>query len=387
MIPYAKPNISKDDIKNITKVLKTPFLTQGIYVPEFEKAISKYTSSKYAIAVNSATSALHLACLSLGVSKGDYVWTVSNSFVASANAALYCGAKIDFVDIDNNNFNFSYLSLLSKLKKTKKSELPKVFINVHFGGLPTNQYLLYKISKEYGFKIIEDASHSLGASYKNQIVGNCKWSDATVFSFHPVKTITTAEGGMVTTNNKKIFLKISLLRTHGITKNPIYFKNKIKNLSYYEQQYLGFNYRMNDIEAALGISQLKRINKFIIKRNKIAKNYYNKLSDLPITFQNIEDQHISSFHLFVIKIDDKKVSFNNSFLMKKLREQKIYTCLHYPPIHLQPFYKQKGFKKGYLSNTEKYSKLALTLPIYYDLNENQQNEIVLKIRKIFKKYA
>lgn len=387
MIPYAKPNINNSDIKSVIKVLQTPFLTQGSKVPEFEKKITEYTGSKYAIAVNSATSALHLACISIGLKKGDYVWTVSNSFVASANAAVYCNANIDFVDINERNFNFSLDHLIQKLKKTKKNKLPKVFINVHFGGLPDNQKRLKYLSKKYRFKIIEDASHSLGASFLNQKVGSCKWADMTIFSFHPVKTITTAEGGMITTNNKKYFDKLLLLRSHGITKNKDQFKFKMQNISYYEQQYLGFNYRMNDIEASLGISQLKRIDKFVLKRNEIAKEYLKKLKDLPIFFQRIDKEYISSYHLFVIKINAKKVSFKSNFLIKELRKNNIYSCLHYPPIHLHPFYREKGFRNGYLPNTEDYSNLSLSLPIFFDLKKNELNKIINVLHKIFKLYA
>lgn len=387
MIPYAKPNINNSDIKSVIKVLQTPFLTQGSKVPEFEKKITEYTGSKHAVAVNSATSALHLACLSIGLKKGDYVWTVSNSFVASANAAVYCNANIDFVDINERNFNFSLDHLIQKLKKTKKNKLPKVFINVHFGGLPDNQKRLKYLSNKYGFKIIEDASHSLGASFLNQKVGSCKWADMTIFSFHPVKTITTAEGGMITTNNKKYFDKLLLLRTHGITKNKDQFKFKMQNISYYEQQYLGFNYRMNDIEASLGISQLKRIDKFVLKRNEIARAYLEKLKDLPIFFQRIDKEYISSYHLFVIKINAKKVRFKSNFLIKELRKNNIYSCLHYPPIHLHPFYREKGFRNGYLPNTEDYSNLSLSLPIFFDLKKNELNKIINVLHKIFKLYA
>ena len=294
MIPYSRQSIQKKDINSVIQVLKSNFLTQGPKVEQFEKSIRKITKAKYSVAVNSATSALHLACISLGLKKNEYLWTVPNTFVASANCALHCGAKVDFVDIDSNTLNISLEKLEIKLKNTIKKKLPKILVTVHFAGLPTMQDEIFKLSKKYKFKIIEDASHSIGAKYKSEPVGSCKWSDITIFSFHPVKIITTGEGGMLLTNKKYVAEKSRILRTHGIIKS----KN---NDWYYEQRYLGYNYRMSDIHASLGISQVRRLKKFISKRNEIAALYKRELSNLPLDFQQIDKNAISSYHLFVIK--------------------------------------------------------------------------------------
>ena len=384
MIPYSRQYIDLADIKAVVKTLKSKFITQGKNIDKFEKIISKYTNSKYSVAVNSATSALHIACLALGLKKNDYLWTVPNSFVASANCALYCNANIDFVDIDINNFNISIESLENKLINAKKNgKLPKIVVPVHLGGQPTYQEKIWKLSKKYNFKIIEDASHSIGASRNNQKVGSCKWSDITVFSFHAVKIITTAEGGMALTNDKNFNNKMRLLRSHGITRDKKIFINKNKNAWNYEQQILGYNLRMSEIQAALGISQMKKINKFLKKRNDIAKTYLKNLKDLPLDFQKIENGNISSYHLFIIKLKFTNKKINQTKLYNFLKKNKIETNLHYFPIHLQPFYGNIGFKKNEYINSENYSSTVLSIPIYYSLELKTQMKIIKIIRKFF----
>ena len=377
MIPYSRQSIQKKDINSVIQVLKSNFLTQGPKVEQFEKSIRKITKAKYSVAVNSATSALHLACISLGLKKNEYLWTVPNTFVASANCALHCGAKVDFVDIDSNTLNISLEKLEIKLKNTIKKKLPKILVTVHFAGLPTMQDEIFKLSKKYKFKIIEDASHSIGAKYKSEPVGSCKWSDITIFSFHPVKIITTGEGGMLLTNKKYVAEKSRILRTHGIIKS----KN---NDWYYEQRYLGYNYRMSDIHASLGISQVRRLKKFINKRNEIAALYKRELSNLPLDFQQIDKNAISSYHLFVIKFKSKKLIANYSKIFNLLRKNKLWVNLHYLPLHLHPYYKKLGFKVGSYPEAENYSKKSISIPIFFELSKNVQLKTILKIKKIIK---
>ena len=379
MIPYSTQTIDTDDIKAVNKILKSNYLTSGPNVKKFEKMISKYTSSKYSLSFNSATSALHASCLALGLGKGDYFWTVPNSFVSSATCGLLCGAKVDFVDIDQKSNNISIKSLKEKLFKAKKNNLlPKVIIPVHLTGLPCQQDEIWKLSKEFNFKILEDASHAFGSRYKKNIMGNCRWSDVTVFSFHPVKIFTTAEGGAITTNNKKFFEKMSLLRDNGLERNQKNFKSISTKKWYYEHQTLGYNYRMNEIQAALGISQIKKLKNLQIKRKKIA-NVYNKVFEgisrieLPIFDRKYE----SSLHLYVIKIKKKRDN-----ILVSLRKKGIYTNVHYLPIHLQPFFKKLGFKSNQFPNSERYGREALSIPIYPNLNTKDQNKVIKEIKKL-----
>ena len=384
-IPYSRQSIDSKDIDSVLKILKQDIITQGNEHIKFEQSLSKKVNVKNAITFNSATSALHAACFALEVNKDSIVWTATNSFVASANCALYCGAKIDFVDINNNNWNMDIDKLELKLLSAKKKNIvPDVIITVHLGGLPTNQRKIKILSKKYGFKIIEDASHSLGASYQREKVGNCKWSDITVFSFHPVKIITTGEGGMATTNNRNIMRKLKLFRSHGITKEKKYFKSFETPSWQYEQHLLGFNYRMSDIAAALGNSQLKKLDGFIKKRNHLTKVYYNLLKDLPITFQEVPKDTTSSFHLFIIRILNSKKKKNlRDKLFLYLRSKNIYVNLHYPPIHLQPYYKSLGFNKGMFPESEAYSKEAISLPLHVDLSKKDQLKVINHLYKFF----
>jgi len=388
IIPYGRQSISNNEINAVIKVLKSDWITQGPTVIKFEEAIKKYTGARYSVALNSATSALHAACLSLDLKKNDIVWTVPNSFVASANCALYCGAKIDFVDIDKKTWNISLSHLEKKLFNAKKlNKLPKIIIPVHFTGQSSDQKEIWKLSKKYKFKIIEDASHSLGGEYKGNKIGRCNYSNITVFSFHPVKSITTAEGGIALTNEKKIYEKLMLFRSHGIQKIKSKLQNKNNLGWYYEQQVLGFNYRMNDIEAAIGIQQLKKLNKFIKKRNFLAKRYFLGLKNLTIRLPYINNYNYSSFHLFIIRLDKSKLrKFNYNKIFKKIIKKGIGINLHYLPIHLHPYYRKLGFKKGDFPNSESFSSEAISLPIYYQMKLKQQNKVIKIIKEVLDEF-
>ena len=376
MIPYSRQNIDKSDIESVLEVLKSDYITQGPKTPLFESKLSEKFDAKYAIAVNNATSALHLACLSLGVTKNDIVWTSTITFVASANCARYCGAEIDLVDIDSDTFNISTDKLEEKLiKAKKKNRLPKVLIPVHLAGNPCEMERIYNLSKEYGFKIIEDASHAMGARYKNSKIGSCKYSDITVFSFHPVKMITTAEGGVCLTNNKDLHDKIYNLRSHGIIRSNYTNPNENHGPWYYEQTELGFNYRLNDILSALGISQLDRLDSFIKKRNKLANYYLNKLKENKFLIpQIINKQDLSSYHLFIVKID--KSHFESRLnLFEKLRGEGYFVNIHYIPIYKHPYY-SKMFDKKDFSNSEEYYSSCISLPLYPNLDETEIDKVI-----------
>ena len=384
---YSTQTISKKDIISVKKILKSEFLTQGPKTPEFENKIKLLVGSKYVLATNSASSALLLACKALTLKSGDLFWTVPNSFVATANCGVLCGLKIDFLDIDPDTWNISIEKLEKKLKIAKKKKrLPKLIIIVHLGGLPVNPIKLNNLSKKYKFKIIEDASHSLGGKYYSKSVGCSKWSDITIFSFHPVKIITTGEGGCCTTNKKKYYEKLKALRNNGIIKERKNFKFKNLGPWYYEQHSLGYNFRMNDIQSALGISQLKNLNIFVKKRNKIAKFYCNQLKNLPIKFQKIEKIFYSTYHLFIIKLDVKYKYLHKKFF-NYLRSKNMYVNLHYLPIHLQPFYRKFGFKKNQFPVAEEYSETAISIPIYPNLKKKEQIKIINYIKLFFNKYA
>ena len=384
---YSTQTISKKDIISVNKILKSEFLTQGPKTPEFENKIKILVGSKYVLATNSASSALLLACKALSLKSGDLFWTVPNSFVATANCGVLCGLKIDFLDIDPDTWNISIEKLEKKLKIAKKKKrLPKLIIIVHLGGLPVNPIKLNNLSKKYKFKIIEDASHSLGGKYYSKSVGCSKWSDITIFSFHPVKIITTGEGGCCTTNKKKYYEKLKALRNNGIIKERKNFKFKNLGPWYYEQHSLGYNFRMNDIQSALGISQLKNLNIFVKKRNKIAKFYCNQLKNLPLKFQKIEKIFYSSYHLFIIKLNIK-YKYLHRKLFDYLRSKNVLVNLHYLPIHLQPFYRKFGFKKNQFPVAEEYSESAISIPIYPNLRKKDQIKIINFIKLFFSKYA
>ncbi len=380
MIPYGRQDITEEDIKAVVEVLKSDFLTQGPKVPEFEKLASKYCNSKYAVAVNSATSALHISCLALGVKKGDIVWTAANTFVASSNAALYCGATVDFVDINEHDFNISIEALKQKLNDAEKvGKLPKVVIPVHMCGQSCDMKAIKELSNKYGFKIIEDASHAVGGKYQDFKVGSCQYSDITVFSFHPVKIITTGEGGMAFTNDNHLYQLMCLYRSHGITRDRDCMKNNPDGDWYYEQQVLGLNYRMTDIHAALGISQFKRVDQNVAFRNKIAQDYNEMLSDLPLKLPKVNDFALSSYHLYVIRLE-KEVLCKHRIVFEKLREKNILVNLHYIPVYHHPYYESIGFEKGYCPNAETFYKSAISIPIFPKLTSEEQSFVVKEIK-------
>ncbi len=375
MIFYGKQSINQYDINAVVDVLKSDFLTQGPKVAEFESDLANYCGVKYAKAVSNGTTALHLAYLAIGLGQDDIVWTTPNTFVATANAALYCGAEVDFVDIDAKTYNLSIDALKEKLIQAKKdNNLPKLVVPVHFSGQSCEMKDIWELSKEYGFKVIEDACHALGGEYLDKKVGSCEYSDMTVFSFHPVKMVTTGEGGAILTNGKALDDKVTLLRSHGITKDESQFKKKSDGDWYYEQQALGFNYRLTDIQAALGISQLKRLDNFVAKRQKIATLYLRKLKDVVLPYQHPETN--SSWHLFVIQVKDRKAAY------QRLKTQGIMTQVHYIPVHTQPYYQNKGFKKGDYPVSELYYQSTVSIPIYPDLLYENQDRVIFILNEL-----
>jgi UDP-4-amino-4,6-dideoxy-N-acetyl-beta-L-altrosamine transaminase len=385
MIPYGHQNINQDDIDAVEKILRSDFLTQGPAVPAFENVIEKYCDVKYGIAVNSATSALHIACLALGVGPGDYVWTTPITFVASANCALYCGATIDFVDIDPLTYNLSIERLSEKLSDAKKSgRLPKVVIPVHLSGQSCSMEGIFKLSQQYGFRVIEDASHAIGGRYQNQPIGNCRYSDITVFSFHPVKIITTGEGGMAVTNSPVFAKKMRLLRSHGITKDEGDMENVPDGPWYYEQIQLGFNYRMTDIQAALGVSQMARVDAYVAQRHKIAARYDRLLVGLPLQAP-ARDQDYSALHLYVIRLKLDLIGRTHHDVFVALREQGVGVNLHYIPIHTQPYYREMGFAPGDFPEAERYYCEAISLPIYPGLSDTDINKVVKALKTAISK--
>ena len=383
IIPYSRQNISEEDIEFVNKVLRSEYLTNGPVVDKFEEKISKRFNSKYSTVVNSATSDLHISCLAMGLGKSDILWTVPNTFVATANCAIYCNAKIDFVDTEEKTNLISIDALKSKLEFAKKNnKLPKIVIPVHLCGQPTLQEEIFRLSKEYGFKIIEDASHSMGGSRNGELVGSCKWSHATIFSFHPVKIITSGEGGVVLSNSKDFDRKCKLFRTNGITRDRSLFINEDKGPWYYEQQSIGYNYKLSDIHSALGLSQLNKINKFVKERNRIADTYNTELKDLPIYLPHVLKGNRSTYHLYVIRIKDQKIKFSHKQIFKKLIEKGIKVNLHYYPVHLQPYYKSLGFKKKMFPVSEKYADQAISIPIFPGLKESEQLFVIEEISKL-----
>jgi UDP-4-amino-4,6-dideoxy-N-acetyl-beta-L-altrosamine transaminase len=383
MIPYGRQDINSADLEAVDEVLRSDWLTQGPMVPRFEESLMNFTGAEYAVAVNSATSALHISCLALGVGSGDIVWTSPNTFVASANAALYCGAKVDFVDIDPNTFNMSVESLEEKLEWAElHNQLPKVVIPVHFAGQSCNMAAINLLSKKYGFSIIEDASHAVGGAYLDELIGSCKYSHITVFSFHPVKIITTGEGGVSLTNDMHLAKSMQQYRTHGITNDDKFMlprpNDEIWN---YQQITLGFNYRMTDIQAALGISQLDRLKQFVARRHEIANVYDSFFSELTVITQHQISDAFSSFHLYPILIREGDSGKNQQQIYGYLRSCGIAVNLHYIPVYRQPYFEGLGFEIGYCPKAEKYYKETISLPMYPSLSESDQDKVidVLKI--------
>jgi UDP-4-amino-4,6-dideoxy-N-acetyl-beta-L-altrosamine transaminase len=377
MIPYGRQTISEDDIQAVVDVLRSDFLTQGQVVPQFEQALADYVHAQYAVAVNSGTSALHLACLTLGLGVGDYLWTSPNTFVASANCGLYCGAQVDFVDIDPGTYNISITALAKKLALAEQlGTLPKIVVPVHFAGQSCDMQAIAQLAKQYGFYVIEDASHAIGGQYQQQAIGCCRYADITVFSFHPVKIITTAEGGVAVTNQSQLAENMQQLRSHGITRDANRMTHKPDGPWYYQQQDLGFNYRMTELQAALGLSQLNRLSEFIERRHQLARQYQSLLALLPVGYQQQIEQSHSAWHLFVIRLQLTQINKNRQQVFTELREMGIGVNVHYIPVHLQPYYQQLGFKLGDFPKAEHYYQEAISLPLFFDLTDKQQSYIV-----------
>lgn len=377
MIPYGKQDINQDDIDAVVNVLRSDFLTQGPKVPEFEACVANYCGAKHALAVNSATSALHVACLALGLGPGDWLWTSPNTFVASANCGLYCGAQVDFVDIDPLTYNISPIALEKKLIIAQVNNVvPKVVVAVHLAGQPCDMKALHKLSRKYGFKLIEDASHAIGGRYLDEPIGSCRFSDITVFSFHPVKVITTAEGGMVLTQSDELAQRMDLFRSHGITRDPKFMTSPPDGPWYYQQIELGFNYRLTDLQAALGVSQMARLDEFVALRHKLAKRYDELLADIPITTPWQHPDGYSGYHLYVVRLKLNQIKFAHGDVFQKIRELGVGVNLHYIPVHLHPYYQRMGFKVGDFPQAEQYYREAISLPMYPSLTEVQQDAVV-----------
>lgn len=382
IIPYSRQSISNEDIQAVIDVLKSDFLTQGPVVPLFEKKVAEYCSIPYAVAASNATACLHMACHALGVGPSDVVWTSPNTFVASANCALYCGAKVDFVDIDPKTYNLCPNKLEEKLRNTK--DLPKVVIPVHFSGQSCDMAAIHALSQKYGFKIIEDASHCIGGSYRGKKIGNCDYSDITVFSFHPVKIITTGEGGICMTKEAFLAEKLNHFRTHGITRDKKFMEGKSEGSWYYQQIGLGYNYRITDMQCALGLSQLNRLDDFIDRRREKAV-YYNQAfgrNALPfaIPYENIPGE--SAWHLYVIRLDPKKITKDRKDVFDALKKNGIGVNVHYIPVHLQPFYKKFGFRRGDFPVAEAYYENALSLPLFPNLKQKQQDYVIERLETV-----
>lgn len=386
MIPYGKQEILEADIEAVVETLKSPFITQGPKARELEVAVAKKTQAQFGVSFNSATSALHCAAAALGLRKGDWLWTSTNSFVASANCGIFCDAKVDFVDINKKTYNLDVEALRLKLKRTKHHKLPKVLVVVHFAGQSCDMERIFKLARKYNFKIIEDASHALGGSYRGIPIGSCRYSDITIFSLHPVKIITSAEGGIATTNNVKYAKKMQMLKNHGITKDADDFTHKHQGPWYYEQQIIGFNYRLSELHAALGLSQLQRLEAYVLQRNALAKIYTTHLKDLELTLPFVEPYNHSAFHLYVILLN-KKSGIKRKTLFAKLQKAGIGVQVHYIPIHLQPFYARFGFKKGDFKNAESYYKRAITLPLFPTLSTEELQNIITILRESICKKA
>jgi len=383
MIPYGRQDINQADIDSVINVLHSDFLTQGPQVPLFEKVVSNYCGAAFGIAVNSATSALHIACLALGLGKGDWLWTSPNSFVASANCGLYCGAKVDFVDIDPRTYNLSTEELERKLIQARQdNKLPKIVIPVHFAGQSCDMKKIHSLGQEYGFKIIEDASHAIGGKYLDQPIGGCQYSDITVFSFHPVKIITTAEGGLATTNDKEISERMQLFRSHGVTRDPELMIKKAEGDWYYQQVELGFNYRMTELQAALGVSQMKRLDEFVALRHQRQKRYDELLKNLPVVAPYQDMDSYSALHLYPIQIQTDKVKNTRKEIFEALWKNDIGVNVHYIPVHTQPYYENMGFRKGDFPNAENYYESTISIPMFQGLTIEMQDKVVNVLKKV-----
>lgn len=377
MIPYGKQEISQADIESVLEVLQSDFLTQGPKVPEFESKVAEHVGAKHALAVNSATSALHIACLSLGLGPGDWLWTSPITFVASANCGLYCGAKVDFIDIDPKTYNLCPEALARKLEKAEEEgRLPKVVVAVHLCGQPCAMSEIHQLSKRYGFRIIEDASHAIGGKYKGEFIGVNRYSDITVFSFHPVKIITTAEGGMALTNDDDLASRMNLLRSHGITRDSALMTQEPDGPWYYQQIELGFNYRMTELQAALGVSQVDRLDDFVARRHELARRYDDMLADFPVVTPWQHPDSYSGLHLYVIRLKLDEIHASHREVFESLRERGIGVNLHYIPVHTQPYYQEMGFKADDFPQAMSYYREAISLPMFQGMTYEQQDQVI-----------
>ena len=383
MIPYGRQDISQADIDAVVAVLQSDFLTQGPQVPLFEQTVAQHVGAKHALAVNSATSALHMACMALGLGQGDWLWTTPVTFVASANCGLYCGAQVDFVDIDPRTYNLCPKALEAKLVAAEQAgKLPKVLVAVHLCGQPCDMAAIHALAQKFGFKVIEDASHAIGGKYKGEFIGNGRYSDLTVFSFHPVKIITTAEGGMALTNSDELAHKMALLRSHGITRDSAYMTHAPDGPWYYQQIDLGYNYRMTELQAALGVSQMQRLDAFVARRHQLAQRYDQLLAALPVTTPWQHPDSYSGLHLYVIRLQLDKITKTHRQVFEALRETDIGVNLHYIPVHTQPHYQRMGFKVGDYPQAEQYYAEAISLPMYQTLSDQQQDQVVAVLQKV-----
>jgi UDP-4-amino-4,6-dideoxy-N-acetyl-beta-L-altrosamine transaminase len=381
MIPYGRQSISDQDIDAVVAVLRSDWITQGPAIGQFEQALAQYCGARFGTAVGNATEALHIACLALGVGPGDLVWTVPNTFLASANCARYCGADIGFVDTDPATYNMSVEALAAQLRQASQAgRLPKVVIPVHFAGQSCDMQAIHALGQQYGFHIIEDASHAVGADYLDGKVGNCRYSDLTVFSFHPVKILTTGEGGMVMGNDPALHKKLLSLRSHGMTRDLADLENKDEGPWYYEQIELGFNYRMTDIQAALGLSQLRRLDEFVARRRVLAARYETLLRDLPLVLPAQASSGVSAWHLYPVWIDEARSGTSRRAVFEALRAAGIGVNVHYIPVHLQPDFRQYGYRAGDFPNAERYYAGAVSLPMFYSLGSDEQETVAAALR-------
>ncbi|AWL01241.1 UDP-4-amino-4,6-dideoxy-N-acetyl-beta-L-altrosamine transaminase [Stutzerimonas stutzeri] len=382
MIPYGRQDITQADIDAVVSVLQSDFLTQGPMVPRFEQSVAQHVGASHALAMNSATSALHVACLALGLGNGDWLWTTPITFVASANCGLYCGARVDFVDIDPRTYNLCPQALARKLEQAERDgKLPKVVVAVHLCGQPCDMLAIHALAQRYGFKIIEDASHAIGGKYQGEFIGNCRYSDITVFSFHPVKIITTAEGGMALTNDAELAARMELLRSHGITRDPAQMTHESDGPWYYQQIDLGFNYRMTELQAALGVTQMERLDQYVARRHQLARRYDDLLAGLPVTTPWQHPDSYSGLHLYVIRLQLGKITKTHSQVFEALRERGIGVNLHYIPVHTQPYYQRMGFGVGDFPEAERYYAEAISLSMFQTMTEAQQDEVVAAVRE------
>lgn len=383
MIPYGRQDITQDDIDAVVDVLKSDYLTQGPMVPRFEQSVAQHVGVSHALAVNSATSALHIACLALGLGAGDRLWTTPVTFVASANCGLYCGAEVDFIDIDPRTYNLCPQALERKLEQAEREgKLPKVVVPVHLCGQPCDMQAIHALAQRYGFKVIEDASHAIGGKYQGEFIGNCHYSDITVFSFHPVKIITTAEGGMALTNDAELASKMALLRSHGITRDPAQMTHEADGPWYYQQINLGFNYRMTELQAAMGVTQMERLDQYVAHRHQLARRYDDLLASLPVTTPWQHPDSYSGLHLYVIRLQLDQIGKTHRQAFEALRALGIGVNLHYIPVHTQPYYQRMGFQTGDFPEAERYYAEAISLPMFQTMSEEQQDQVIAALREV-----